>query len=87
MFKNMFESKFNKLNGLIDEFYSLLAVCKEDSYVIISIVDDMKDDIMEIAIAGKSWMNNPNFATELKELNNILALNIKYNRTITIALI
>ena len=80
MFKNMFESKFNKLNGLMDEFYSLLAICKEDSYVIISIVDDRKDDIMEIAIAGKSWMNNPNFATELKELNNILTFKLSLNK-------
>lgn len=85
--QNLFSSKFDKLNLLLDEIYSLLHTCESDSCVLITIVDPMKEDIMEIVIDGKSWMNNATFINELKELHSILVLNIKYNRIITVTLI
>ena len=86
IFDGMFKSKFETYSMLLDEVYSTLSVCEEGSHVIITIKDPMKADTMEIAIEGKSWMNNPNFAVELKEFNHILSLNVKYGRTITVTI-
>jgi hypothetical protein len=83
LFSKLFESKFDRFTLVQDEILSVLNVCNENQSVLITVVDEHKDDVMEICIDGRSWLDNPNFISELRELNHIININVKYNRKIT----
>jgi hypothetical protein len=87
IFKKLFESNFDRFTLVQDEILSVLSTCSENQSVLITIIDKNKDDMMEICIDGKSWLNNPRFIKEMRELNHIISLNVKYDRQITVTII
>jgi hypothetical protein len=87
LFSKLFESKCDRFTLVQDEILSVLNTCNENQSVLITIVDGNKDDAMEVCIDGRSWLDNPSFIKELRELNHIISLNVKYNRQITVTII
>jgi hypothetical protein len=87
LFSKLFESKFDRFTLVQDEILSVLNTCNENQSVLITIADRNKDDAMEICIDGRSWLDNPNFINELRELNHIINLNVNYSRQITVTII
>jgi len=80
------ESNFDTLNHKIQELYSLLSIANSNQIILIEFDDKFKQEKMVVQIEGKMWTKTDNPMSELRELHNILALNIIENRTITITL-
>jgi hypothetical protein len=87
LFNKLFESKFDRFTLVQDEILSVLNTCNQNQSVLITIVDSNKDDAMEVCIYGRSWLDNPSFINELRELNHIINLNVNYSRQITVTII
>lgn len=74
------------LNDTVQELYSLLSIASSSQQIVISIDEPLKADRLVVRISGRMWYRTDNPMTELRELHNILAINIKLGRTITMGL-
>ena len=74
------------LNETVMEIYSMLSIASSSQRVIITIDDPMKTEKMIIRINGRMWQHTNNPIAELREMHNILALNVKHKRSITVTL-
>lgn len=74
------------LNDTVQELYSLLSIASSSQQIVISIDEPLKADRLVVRINGRMWTRTDNPMTELRELHNILAINIKLGRTITMGL-
>lgn len=74
------------LNDTVQELYSLLSVASSSQKVVITIDDTLKTKKLIVRVNGQLWKYSSNPMTELRELHNILAINIKLGRIITMTL-
>lgn len=80
------KSHFEILNQKIQEIYSLLSIADSSQTIIVEFDDNLKQEKMVVRINGRLWTKTDNPMSELREFHNILALNIKENRIITVSL-
>ena len=84
MIKTLFgKPPVDVLNETVMEIYSLMSIASSTQRILIHIDDPMKPDELVIRINGQMWTRTGNPMPELRELHNILAINIKLGRTIT----
>ena len=74
------------LNDTVQEFYSLLSVASSSQKVVITIDDPLKAEKLIVRVSGQLWNYSSNPMTELRELHNIFAINIKLGRTISMTI-
>lgn len=80
------ESHFEVLNQKIQEIYSLLSIASSNQTIIVEFNDPLEQEKMIVRLNGRLWTRTDNPMSELREFHNILALNIKENRIITVSL-
>lgn len=87
MFNKWFgKSDFEILNDSLSELYAYLNIAQQDQSVLIEFNDPLKSDNLIVKINGQFWKQSSNPMQELRDLHNIIAVNIRLKRSISITI-